>query len=160
MYPLVAYSKCIYCAQAIDSARGQGDHIIPVQFGDFHNARRFRGACSACNNHVGRFEEQLMRCGPEALLLREFTPTLPRRRDRGKRSLSGAHGAPPPRSIAYLQDTQIPVQISLSVPGVVEPYDSLVVTYSDGCTSTVRKCLKSPENADEWEWNGVLTHPT
>ncbi|MCK6483657.1 MAG: hypothetical protein L6R00_05935 [Phycisphaerae bacterium] len=24
----------------------------------------------------------------------------------------------------------------------------------------LRKCLKSPENADEWEWNGVLTHPT
>ncbi|MCK6486024.1 MAG: hypothetical protein HUU22_13710 [Phycisphaerae bacterium] len=28
------------------------------------------------------------------------------------------------------------------------------------CLFFLRKCLKSPENADEWEWNGVLTHPT
>lgn len=73
---------------------GEGDHVFPAALGEFANLRRFRGACPACNNDIGKSEAQLLRCGPEAYMARIASP--PQRRGREGKAWQGAMGAPPP----------------------------------------------------------------
>ena len=44
---------CIYCSKSFDPTKGQGDHIIPAQLGEFRDDVRFRGICRECNTHMG-----------------------------------------------------------------------------------------------------------
>src|SRR5215207_2001912 len=91
-------TTCIYCPKLFDPARGEGDHILPVQLGEFRNDVRFRGACPKCNNDIGADEQQLLMCGPEAVFRAVVKPAVPASRFRGSPSLSGgAMGAPAPR---------------------------------------------------------------
>jgi len=129
----MSLQDCIYCRKSFDPNRGQGDHIIPVQFGEFRNAKRFRGCCSNCNNEIGKSEEQLLRCGPESVFLREFKPALPRKRDRGPRSPVGAHGSPPPKhAILHDEDHEELVVVDEASPYRVRPVEHLAVKLKSG----------------------------
>jgi hypothetical protein len=55
---------CIYCPEAPKSL----EHPLPAAFGEFRAAPRLENyLCKRCNNRLGVLDEQLTRCGPEAL---------------------------------------------------------------------------------------------
>ena len=89
--------NCIYCGIQFDSSKGQGDHVLPVQLGEFRNDKRFRRICPECNSQIGKSEQQFLACGPEAFFRRIVKPKIPPKRQRGQ-SYTGALGAPPRRS--------------------------------------------------------------
>ncbi len=131
--------SCIYCLQSFDPEKGEGDHILPVMFGEFRNANRFRRACPDCNNKIGAFEEQLIRCGPEAVHLRALDPALPRRRDRGYRSNVGARGAPAPRHYVVLEDHELPVRAIDGISrGVTADDDVLCIKLKSGQEESIK----------------------
>ena len=91
-------TNCIYCAKPFNSAKGQGDHIIPVQLGAFRGDVRFPGACAACNAKAGASEQQLPRAGPENFFRAIVKPAVPRKRQRSAKSKFGrAMGAAAPK---------------------------------------------------------------
>jgi len=94
--------KCIYCTASFNPAKGAGDHILPVQLGEFKNDVRFRRICASCNNNIGSSEQQLLLCGPESFFRDLVKPKVPKRRKRG-RSQVAAIGAPPPQSTSEFQ---------------------------------------------------------
>ena len=62
-------NHCIYCPEFPDSA----EHPLPAAFGEFENAPHLRDRiCTKCNNRLGLLDEQLARCGPEALFRRLY----------------------------------------------------------------------------------------
>ena len=59
---------CIYCSAKADSF----EHPLPAAFGEFRDAPLLADRiCRLRNNRLGLLDEQLTRCGPEALL-RQF----------------------------------------------------------------------------------------
>src|SRR5207253_22714 len=84
--------KCIYCSVAFDGAKGGGDHIIPAALGEFRNDTRFRNCCPHCNNRIGRSEQVVLHCGPEAFFRRVVKPALPASRRRGRSMVKAAMG--------------------------------------------------------------------
>lgn len=127
---------CIYCSRPFNPKRWQGDHILPVQFGAFRYAKRFRGCCVGCNNDIGKSEEQLIRCGWESVALDELSPAVPKSRKRGSGARVGAHGAPPPRHFVVAADHET-IVIPYS-PGKVLPTDGLHLRYKSGETENIR----------------------
>jgi hypothetical protein len=63
-------STCLYCAEEADSI----EHPLPAAFGEFQAAPVLeKRICRKCNNkRLGVLDEQLVRCGPEAILRRCF----------------------------------------------------------------------------------------
>lgn len=61
---------CLYCDSPADSL----EHTLPAAFGEFENAPELLNrVCAKCNNTtLGRLDEQLARCGPEAFLRKFF----------------------------------------------------------------------------------------
>jgi hypothetical protein len=60
---------CIYCSESPDSL----EHPLPVAFGEFRDAPHLEDRiCKQCNNRLGLLDEQLTRCGPEALFRRFY----------------------------------------------------------------------------------------
>ena len=57
--------KCLYCPAPGDSL----EHPLPAAFGEFRDAPYLENrSCKPCNNkRLGVLDEQLTRCGPEAL---------------------------------------------------------------------------------------------
>lgn len=102
-------ANCIYCSEVFDPRKGQGDHVLPVQFGVFRGDKRFRGCCSKCNNAIGKHEEQLIRCGPESEDLRKLRPSRPAKRARGNRSSIGAGGFSPPKNSTPIDGFEVPL---------------------------------------------------
>lgn len=90
--------KCIYCGTSFDSTRGEGDHIFPVQLGEFRNDIRFRRICTSCNNRIGKSEQQFLLCGPESFFRGLVNPKVPKRRQRGRSQGKAAMGVPGPLS--------------------------------------------------------------
>jgi hypothetical protein len=87
---------CIYCGVPVDPSKGEGDHIVPAVLGEFREDMRLRRICPTCNNHIGKSEAQLVRCGPERLY-RDLVGVQSRRTTRRGDSWGvGAEGAPPP----------------------------------------------------------------
>jgi hypothetical protein len=126
------FAKCIYCPTIFDPKKGEGDHIIPAALGEFRNDIHFRGVCSACNNHIGKSEQVLLHCGPEALFRRVVSPALPGSRRRGRSPVKGAMGAAGPLHTIDLGDHRILVQPSDLDPKQVHRIDQLVVHDSNG----------------------------
>ena len=89
--------NCIYCGIQFDSSKGQGDHVIPVQLGEFRNDKRFRRICPKCNNKIGRSEQQFLACGPASFFRKIVKPNIPPKRQRGQSSIA-ALGVPSPKS--------------------------------------------------------------
>ena len=121
----------------LDSAKGQGDHVIPSAFGEFDGDIRFRRCCSQCNNLIGRSEEQLIRCGIEAVV-RRFVPahSTGKRKKRNQKSTGGgpgARGASAPTYLVWEDDHHILARPHANgQPGDVEPLEQLVLLGEDG----------------------------
>jgi hypothetical protein len=130
MHQVSEAADCIYCGRSFDPAQGEGDHIIPAALGEFRHDVHFRGCCPACNNKIGKCEQQLLRCGPESLLRKMVVPSSSR--SRGKSSAwVGAGGAPPPRSVAFLDEAAVLVR-HLDDPRNVEAPDQIILTDDAG----------------------------
>jgi hypothetical protein len=58
--------RCIYCNQANDLCKA---HIIPESLGSFNDLPKQKDlVCAACDNEIGKAEEQLAKCGFEAIM--------------------------------------------------------------------------------------------
>jgi hypothetical protein len=118
--------KCIYCGISFDPTRGEGDHILPVQLGEFRNDSRFRRICTLCNNHIGKSEQQFLSCGPESFFRDVVKPNIPKERQRGHSQVA-AMGAPSPQSTNDCGDHRELVKRSKDNPTDVFPVDQLVI---------------------------------
>jgi hypothetical protein len=123
---------CVYCSTSFNPTKGEGDHIVPAQLGEFRNDVRFRRICPLCNNRIGRSEQQFLQCGPEAIFRQIVAPASPRRRTRGRSPGHGAYGMPPPRFTMNCGDHRQIVRPLSDRPGDAEFIDQLVVRSEDG----------------------------
>lgn len=123
-------AACIYCSEIFDPAKGEGDHVFPASLGEFNGLKRFRGACLACNGRFGQAEEQLLRCGPEAFMLRVAAP--PRRRASNGNAWPGAHGAPPPSHFTMRHGVKLKAVPLGRDPRVTQTEDQIVVIEANG----------------------------
>ncbi len=119
--------KCIYCQADFDPTRGAGDHIIPVQLGEFRDDVRFRRICPACNSLIGKSEQQMLTCGPESFFRDIVKPTVPKNRQRGKSRPKSAVGAPRPVRTIDCGDHRQLVQQSPDNANNVNPIDHIVI---------------------------------
>ena len=134
----VMLEKCIYCESTFDPARGEGDHIIPCQLGEFRGDKRFRGICRECNSRIGRSEQQFLQCGPESLFRRIVKPAVPSRRKRGQSYVKAAMGAPTPEFSVDSGGHHQLVQACPDNPRNVNPLDQVVICDEDGQEHCVR----------------------
>ena len=123
---------CIYCGTCIDPAQGTGDHIIPVQLGEFRNDVRFRRICRACNTKIGASEQQFLRCGPESFFRDLVKPNVPAKRQRGRSQAKGAMGAPGPEFTFVNGDHHQVVRPSPDNPRNAFAVDQVVVRDDQG----------------------------
>lgn len=119
--------KCIYCGLQFDSSKGEGDHVLSVQLGEFRNDQRFRGICADCNNRIGHSEQQFLACGPEAFFRKLVNPKVPPKRRRGKSQIKGAMGVPSPESVIDRGDHRELVRRSDDNPTNVYPVNHIVI---------------------------------
>lgn len=119
--------NCIYCRVQFDSSKGQGDHVLSVQLGEFRNDERFRKICPDCNSKIGRSEQQFLACGPEAFFRRLVNPKVPKKRQRGKSQIKAAMGVPGPESTIDHGDHRELVERSDDNPTNVYPIDHIVI---------------------------------
>ena len=116
---------CIYCGTIVNLRRGQGDHVIPAALGRFDGEFIFRRICGWCNSLIGKCEEQLLKCAPEAFVRRMVKPAM-KRNKRGTNWV-GAHGIPPPKFTINHGDHHELVNTSTDNPDDVIPIDQLVI---------------------------------
>jgi hypothetical protein len=119
--------KCIYCGKLFDPTKGAGDHVLPVQLGEFKNDIRFRRICTSCNNKIGRSEQQFLLCGPESFFREVVKPKIPKKRQRGHSQVKAALGAPSPQSTIDCGDHRELVKRSKDNPTDVFPVDHIVI---------------------------------
>ncbi len=124
--------KCIYCGNSFDPTKGEGDHVIPVQLGDFRNDIRFRRICTSCNNKIGRSEQQFLSCGPESFFRSLVNPKIPRKRQRGRSQVKGAMGVLSPQSTIDCGDHRQLVERSKANFKIVFPLDQIVIQDDKG----------------------------
>jgi len=124
---MIRTDKCIYCGTSFDPAKGEGDHILPVQLGEFKNDIRFRRICTLCNNKIGRSEQQFLTCGPERFFRDLVKPKIPKERQRGRSQVKGAIGAPSPQSTNDCGDHRELVKRRQDDPTTVFPVDQIVI---------------------------------
>lgn len=129
---------CIYCGATVDFSKGEGDHVIPAALGLFRGFPQFRAICRSCNNSIGRLEEQILRCGPEAVLRRAAHATSPRSRGRSSIAWAGSDGAPAPKFTADLNGTPLLVHPHPNDVNTVTSPEQMVVEMQDGTSEHVR----------------------
>ena len=117
----------IYCGVQFDSSKGDGDHVLSVQLGEFRNDKRFRQICPDCNSKIGRSEQQFLACGPESFFRRLVNPKVPPKRQRGKSQIKAAMGVPGPDSTIDHGDHRELVKRSDDNPTNVYPIDQIVI---------------------------------
>jgi hypothetical protein len=120
---------CIYCPNTFDPTKGEGDHVISVQLGQFKGDERFRRVCSKCNTQIGRSEQQFLRCSPIATYREIVDPVVPNRRNRkiSASTTKGAHGSPPPQKFARLGELEIEVRSMNGNPDYIEPIEQIII---------------------------------
>lgn len=96
-------------------------------FGEFKDDKRFRGACSRCNNECGKFEQVLAQSSPLGFYRRLVNPNRGSRAKRGT-TQQGARGNPAPKTTSLIDDCQILVQHDPIDPMSVNIVDQLIVT--------------------------------
>lgn len=99
--------------------------MIPAALGRFRGEFVFRRICRDCNTGVGKCEEQVLRCAPEAFFRRMVQPVT-KRRKRG-RSWVGAGGMPPPTFTILHDDHQELVRLSDDGISDVTMIDQLII---------------------------------
>lgn len=119
--------QCIYCGNTFDPTRGEGDHIIPSQFGEFRDDCRFRRVCPDCNSKIGRTEQQMVQSGPEGFFRQIIKPRSKRLNKRGIGRARGAMGAPPPQHMVDMGDHLALVEPLSENPQDVSPVDHILV---------------------------------
>ena len=124
--------KCIYCGISFDPTKGEGDHILPVQLGEFRNDIRFRRICTSCNNKIGRSEQQFLLCGPESFFRDLVKPKIPKKRQRGRSQVKAALGASSPQSTIDHGDHRELVKRTKDNPTNVFAVDQIVVHDDQG----------------------------
>jgi hypothetical protein len=124
--------KCVYCGISFNPTKGEGDHILPVQLGEFKNDIRFRRICTSCNNKIGRSEQQFLLCGPESFFRDVVKPKVPKKRQRGRSQIKAAMGAPSPQSTNDCGDHRELVKRSKDNPTDVFPVDQIVIHDDQG----------------------------
>lgn len=132
MSKLCKLNNCIYCGIQFDSSKGEGDHVLPVQLGEFRNDKRFWKICPKCNNKIGHSEQQFLACGPEAFFRRLVKPKVPKKRQRGNSQVKGAMGVPSPESTIDRGDHHELVQRSNENPTNMYPIDQIVIHNDKG----------------------------
>jgi len=123
---------CIYCSTVFDPTKGEGDHVIPAALGEFRNDVRFRGICPACNMHIGKSEQVLLHCGPEAFFRRVVRPAVPTSRRRGRAPVKSAMGSQGPAHTIDKGDHRMLVRPSDDDPQKVYGLDQIVIHDSKG----------------------------
>jgi len=120
--------KCIYCGSPVDP-RPDGDHVIPAVLGEFKGGMIFKRICPTCNHAIGKVEEQLLRCGPEAHLRQMIIPSTRRTRYRKKSTHVGASGLPPPKFL--LKNRYFEQLLRKDIEGV-KPVDQVTLIDQEG----------------------------
>ncbi len=126
-------ANCIYraesseCMQSFDPMKGEGDHIIPAAFGEFEDDVRLRSICPSCNSHIGKCEQELLGCAPEALLRHLIKPTSRRLRKRGSSQVKAVAGVPGPQYTMKMGEHSQLVRPSPDDPRDAFPIDQLVI---------------------------------
>lgn len=133
-------AQCVYCSKPVDLSRGQGDHVIPAALGRFAGEFIFRRICRDCNGLIGKCEEQLLRCAPEAFFRRLVQPTV-KRTSRGT-SWVGANGVPPPKFTVDHGTHHEIVEGSTEDPNNVSSIDQLVIVDKEKGERHVRLFLE------------------
>jgi hypothetical protein len=137
-------STCLYCPDQPDST----EHPLPAAFGEFKNAPLLKDRiCTPCNNQrLGLLDEQLSRCGPEAVLRRFFGVHGRSTHDNVNPHYRGSAGGRRLEMKAF--DAAMGVQVELEcLKGQVRQSRQLVVVESSGKTHhlPIPEELRDPE---------------
>ncbi len=124
--------KCIYCGNSFNPNKGEGDHIIPVQLGEFRNDIRFRRICTLCNSKIGRSEQQFLLCGIESFFRDLVKPKIPKKRQRGRSQIKASMGVPGPQSTIDHGDHRELVKRSKDNPTNIFPVNQIVIHDDQG----------------------------
>lgn len=124
---MASTTVCIYCGESVSLARGQGDHVIPVQLGKFRGDVLFKHICRACNSKIGKSEQQLLQCGPESFFRAIVRPNVPSKRKRGSSQSKGAAGAPSPEHTFDPGDHRRLVKPPEGNSEHVQPIDQVII---------------------------------
>lgn len=126
---------CVYCGDPVKGG-GEGDHVVPDRFGRFERQLLFKRICRGCNSKIGAFEEQLVRCGPEATLLSEVNPKFTRRASDNRRLSAGAKGMPAPEF--FVQHADHRQRAFMTSDGQLIKHDQIVVVDRQGGERSIR----------------------
>ncbi len=129
---LASKSTCIYCGDSVSLAKRHGDHIIPVQLGEFRKDVLFKRICRVCNSNVGKSEQQLLQCGPESFFRYIVRPNVPGGRKRGRSHGKGAAGAPSPKHTFDHNDQRRLVKPPQDNSGNVLTIDQIIIHDEQG----------------------------
>jgi hypothetical protein len=104
-----AMKTCLYCTNQADSL----EHPLSAALGEFQNAPSLENyVCARCNNkRLGLLDEQLSRCGPEAVLRRFFGVEGRQTHDKVNPHYRGSAGGRRLEMKAY--DTEMGVEVEL-----------------------------------------------
>lgn len=106
---------CIYCGKSKNFCQA---HIVPECLGKFKGQpKQKKLVCSECDHEIGRAEEQLAKCGPEAIF-------------RAHLNIKGKKKHKPTSSFRQSHAGQEPIELKAPFPG--RDYDVLVEPLGDG----------------------------
>lgn len=120
---------CLYCPNPGDSL----EHPLPAAFGEFQNAPFLENRiCERCNNtRLGRLDEQLTRCGPEAVMRRFFGVQGRKNHEEVNPHYRGSAGGHRLEMTAF--DTEMGVEVELETfQGQVRQSRQMIVVDADG----------------------------
>ncbi len=137
-------SVCLYCPKEAHSL----EHPLPAAFGEFKDAPFLEDrVCTLCNNErLGVLDEQLSRCGPEAVLRRFFGVQGRATHDKVNPHYRGSAGGRRLEMKAY--DTEMGMEVELeSLHGQVRQSRQIVVVEASGKTHQlpIPPDLRDPE---------------
>src|SRR5438552_17292520 len=122
-------SACLYCPNEAYSL----EHPLPAAFGEFKDAPFLENrVCTPCNNkRLGVLDEQLTRCGPEAVLRRFFGVQGRATHEKVNPHYRGSAGGRRLEMKAY--DTEIGMEVELeALHGQVRQSRQIVVLEASG----------------------------
>jgi len=131
-------AECLYCGNQFDPNRGEGDHIIPAQFGEFRNDVRFRRVCPPCNSRIGQAEQQMVQSSSLGFYRNIIKPQSRRLKKRGIGRPRGAMGAPPPKYMVNTGNHYALVELSADNPREVVLVDYILVRDKEGKEAHIR----------------------
>jgi hypothetical protein len=123
-------SICLYCSNDAHSV----EHPLPAAFGEFQDAPLLVDrVCTPCNNkRLGLLDEQLSRCGPEAVLRRFFGVQGRATHDKVNPHYRGSAGGRRLEMKAHDSEIGLEVELECLPGGEVRRSRQLVVVESSG----------------------------